>query len=96
MHELEIQPLARRDLKEIWIYTYETWDAEQADRYLRDLGSKIALLESNPRLGRTRDDVRPGCRSLEVNRHVVYYRIDGAAVRVLRVLHDRMDPERRL
>jgi plasmid stabilization system protein ParE len=44
-----------------------------------------------PELGRPRHDVGPGCRSLPVGQHVIWYRIEKGTVRILRILHARMD-----
>jgi len=96
MYDLELQHRARQDLKEIWRFSCETWNEQQADKYLRQLAEKTALLRTNPNLGRRRDEVRPGYRSLVVNRHVVYYLVEEDSVRIVRVLHDGMDPERHL
>ncbi|WP_368072138.1 type II toxin-antitoxin system RelE/ParE family toxin [Actinomyces sp. oral taxon 175] len=42
----------------------------------------------------TRDEVRPGYRSRAVGSHVVFYVISDGGVDVIRVLHQRMDPDR--
>ncbi|WP_375263917.1 type II toxin-antitoxin system RelE/ParE family toxin [Palleronia sp.] len=33
MKTYDLTPAAEEDLREIWRYTYETWGADQADRY---------------------------------------------------------------
>lgn len=63
---------------------------------MRDLNSKMAKLTSNPNLGRPCDELRPGYRSLPINRHIVYYTLEKPVVRVVRVLHGRMDPDQHL
>jgi toxin ParE1/3/4 len=96
MYELEVQHRARRDLKEIWSDSFKSWNEKQADRYLRDLNAKLVKLKLNPNLGRARDELRPGYRSLAINRHVVYYTVEEPVVRIIRVLHGRMDPDQHL
>jgi toxin ParE1/3/4 len=96
MYELEVQQRARSDLKRIWSYSFETWNEEQATKYLRGLNAKITILKRNPNLGRPRDGLRPGYRSLAVGRHVVYYTIGESVIRIVRVLHGRMDPGQHL
>ena len=41
---------AEEDLRAIWSYTYETWGAHQADRYLDQIEacSEDGALQSNP------------------------------------------------
>lgn len=86
------RPLAREDLIGIWRYTYEEWGEQQADKYLDELEAGIAQLRDNPKLGRARDEVRRGYRSLTVNQHIVFYTLDAEVIRIVRVLHARMDP----
>lgn len=53
----------------------------------------IARLKEYPELGKARDDVRPGYRSLRINEHIVYYTVTPSVIRIVRVLHVRMEPE---
>ena len=103
---------AEQDLAEIARYTVATFGAGQAMRYAELIEQGLALLAEDPRrpASRERDELRPGVRSLHLSRaaarrhaaaHVLYYHIaveaDGAhAVVILRVLHERMEPLRRL
>lgn len=90
------RPLARKDLIGIWLHTCEVWGEEQADKYLDELDAGIALLRDHPRLGRARDDVRQGYRSLAINQHVIFYTMQSDVIRIVRVLHARMDPDSQL
>ena len=74
--------------------TLRTWGDDQAIRYLDDLEACCQMLAGNPALGRRCDDVRPGLRRMERGRHVVFYREDARGILVLRILHQRMLPER--
>jgi len=80
-----LTPAARRDLSRIWDYSEERWGLQQAEVYLRDLQTCLE---------RPRDEVRPGYRSRAVGSHVVFYVISDGGVDVIRVLHQRMDPDR--
>ena len=88
--------LAESDLIGIWEYSFEQWDAVQADKYLDELNNGIQLLADNPELGANRDYVREGYRVLFVNRHAVYYIVTPSGIRVVRVLHEEMDPGKHL
>ncbi|NCC85319.1 MAG: type II toxin-antitoxin system RelE/ParE family toxin [Clostridia bacterium] len=96
MREIVKRPRARQDLKDIWRYSFETWGEIQADTYLAELDAGIACLRTNAALGKPRDDLRPGYRSLRINEHMIYYRVTPSVIRVVRVLHVRMDPDRHL
>jgi toxin ParE1/3/4 len=84
---------ARNDLRGIWRKTYDKWGSQQADKYLDEINASIELLKDNPRLGKSRERLRPGYRSLHINRHIVYYRLEPSLIRIIRVLYDGMDPD---
>ena len=88
--------LAELDLIEIWGYSFEQWDADQADKYLDELDRGINLLADNPELGVSREEVREGCRVLFINSHAIYYTITLSAIFIVRALHEQMDAGRHL
>lgn len=89
-----LSPEAWDDLDDIAAYGLLTWGEAQRDRYL----ATRALLPrgENPRLGRARNDLRQGYRSLVASQHSVVYEITADAIRVVRILHNRMDSQRTL
>lgn len=103
---------AGQDLAEIARYTVETFGAQQAMRYADLIEHGLALLVEEPHrpASRNRDELRPGVRSFHLSRaaarryaasHVLYYHIAARAdgmqdVVILRVLHERMEPLKRL
>ena len=96
MAELVLRSRARDDLIGIWRFTCREWSEAQADHSLREIDAGFTRLWDNPRLGRARDEVRQGYRSLRINQHVAFYTLAGESVRIVRVLHARMDPEAHL
>ncbi|MEQ8294722.1 MAG: type II toxin-antitoxin system RelE/ParE family toxin [Roseovarius sp.] len=50
----------------------------------------------NPRIGTDCSDLLPGCWRLITGRHLAFYEVDGAAIFVIRVLHQSMDVPRHL
>jgi toxin ParE1/3/4 len=91
VREIVRLPRARRDLIDIWLYTAEQWDEEQADRYLRHLDDAIRQLAENPFLGSDCSHVRKGHRRVPAGRHRIFYRFDKDRVEIVRVLHASMD-----
>jgi toxin ParE1/3/4 len=92
-----LSPAAQADLEEIWDYTAERWDVDQAEEYLRGLQHPIERAAANPRVGRSCDEIRPGYRQLAAGSHTLYYRLSAdGTVDVVRVLHQRMDVDRHL
>ena len=86
---LIIAPRARRDDESVLLYTLREWGEEQEAIY-------AAALRSHPRLGRARDDLRPGYRASLVEQHVIYYRLTSTAIVALRILHGRANARRAL
>lgn len=90
-----LSPLAEADLEEIWRYTFERWSAEQADRYVLDLIAAFEDLATGRKTGRP-VDIRAGYLKQVAGSHVIYFRRVDACVDVIRILHGRMDVNRRL
>ena len=65
---------------------------EQAERYVRMLFGEFARLADKPLVGRSYDNYRVGLRGYSCGKHVVLYRVlSRSKVRIVRILHDRMD-----
>lgn len=96
MRRVEHSRRARRDLVEIWFYTFERWGEAQADAYLRTINAAVERLASKPDLGLDFRHVRPGYRRLSIQRHRVFFVVDEDVIDIKRVLHDRMDIEGQL
>lgn len=96
MSSIALSRRAKADLDEIWEYSAERWGEEQADRYVENLRHAIEKLASSPSRGR-----REVYREIEYVKqtsgsHVVYCRATPRGLRVVRILHQRMDHERHL
>ncbi len=89
-------PKAEIDLENIWLYSFKKWSEDQADKYYDELTEGMNSLLENPLLGKSRDEVRKGYRSIHINRHVIYYRLLEETIDIVRVLHERMIPEKHL
>jgi toxin ParE1/3/4 len=93
---LRVSAKAQCDLEEIWRYTLETWSEDQADLYVGQVRAAMELLTRNPGLSRAADDIRPGLRKYTVGSHILFVRLDTSSIRLVRVLHGRMDARRHL
>jgi toxin ParE1/3/4 len=67
----KISKEALSDLEKIWLYTFETWSLEQADRYINLLMDEIEYLTLNPKSGKDYSHVRRGYFSSRVKSHVL-------------------------
>ena len=69
---------------------------EQRNRYLARLDACFHLLAREPHRGHACDDIRLGYRKYHVGRHLIFYRESPEGVKIIRILHDRMDIETHL
>lgn len=80
---------------EIADYTLDTWGEAQANHYLTGFEACFRQLAQAPGMGRACDEIRPGYRRVEHDRHVVIYRADCDGIFISRILHQRMMPKLR-
>ncbi|WP_040577912.1 type II toxin-antitoxin system RelE/ParE family toxin [Methylopila sp. M107] len=85
---------ADEDLIEIWSYIAAD-DAAAADRVIDAIGSRWLQLLRHPYSGVAREDVGRGVRHLVAGRYLTLYRLSGADIEILRVLHGRRRLDRR-
>ena len=88
---------AQIDLEQIWIYTFENWSIDQADRYLNLLIDEMEYLSLKPNSGFNFDHIRTGYWRTKVKSHFIFYRINQSTeLEIIRILHERMDVENQL
>ena len=93
----EISEKANEDFNDIWLYTFETWSQEQADRYYNLILDEIEYIAENFESGKSMEHLRKGYRATKVKSHIIFYRKSKRdTVEIIRVLHQRMDIENRL
>jgi toxin ParE1/3/4 len=64
----------------------------QQSAYRAVIYQALDMLSRHPQAGRPRDDLFPGCRSIQVEQHVIYFHQPRAQeIDVLRILHHRQD-----
>ena len=86
-----LSPAARADVEEIWDYTIRNWGEAQAERYTRHIHDACEALGNGTLSGRSAEDIRAGYRKAAVGSHVIFYRVCGDVVEVVRILHRSMD-----
>ncbi len=91
-----ISKRAVSDLEEIWLYTFNTWSVEQADRYYSLIIDEIEYICRNIDSGKSMNFVRKGYRASKVKSHLIFYRVYNDTVEIIRILHERMDIDNRL
>lgn len=93
----KISEKANEDIENIWLYTYENWSQEQADRYYNLILNEIEFIAEHFDSGNSMEHIRAGYRSSRVKSHIIFYKKSSKnIVEIIRVLHQRMDIENRL
>ena len=89
---------ASEDLIKIWYYTMNTWSEEQADIYFQNFIQSFEYIANSPdSVGRSYDYVRTCYRGFRSGKHIIFYRtLKNRKIRIIRILHERMDFERHL
>jgi toxin ParE1/3/4 len=92
-----ISKKANQDIEDIWLYTYENWSLEQADRYYNLILDEIEFIADNFESGKAVDHIKKGYRTSRVKSHIIFYRKSGKnIVEIVRVFHQKMDIENRI
>ena len=80
---------ALRDLENIWIFTFENWSKEQANRYVSLIIEEIEYLANYPDAGHNFGNIIEGYFRSRIKSHFNFYRkirqADG--IEVIRILH---------
>lgn len=82
---------AIKDLEAIWIYTFQNWSLEQADRYHSLIYNEIDFLAGNPASGKDYSHIRKGYKSSKVKSHIIFYKYSVSEIEIIRILHENMD-----
>lgn len=97
MSNYRISDAAIIDLDKIWLYTLETWSAEQADRYYNLLIEEIKYIAIDFESGKEMNHIKSGYRAAKVKSHIIFYKkANDDIIEVIRILHQMMDIPNRL
>lgn len=89
---------AGEDIENIWLYTFENWSLEQADRYINLIFNEIEYLANEPNSGKDFNHIKKNYRCSKVKSHLIFYRFTEKhkGIEIIRILHQRMDIKNRL
>lgn len=91
MAEYRLSPAAQRDLDAIFDYTVAQWGVAQALEYADLIENACTILADAPLRAPACGKIRAGYRRRAVGRHIIYFRMTGAGIAVVRILHQRMN-----
>jgi toxin ParE1/3/4 len=84
-------PNAETNLEQIEEYINENGNLKAAIRVVDQILDVCSGLQAMPRIGKARDDIASGLRSITAGSFVIYYRFDEQQVEILRIWHDHRD-----
>jgi toxin ParE1/3/4 len=87
----QITPTASRDIESIMDYLAEKASLDRAEHFLEKINAKFKALTQFPNLGRKRDELYPGLRSLPLEDYLILYRSIQGEVEVIRVVSGYRD-----
>lgn len=94
MSRVRLSARSEADLHSIWNHIgIENDRPRQAAALIDSIHQKIELLATQPELGESRDDLRPGLRSSTVGNYVVFYFPLTDGVEVVAIIHGARDVE---
>lgn len=82
---------AIRDIEQIADYIAKVAGLVQSERFLSKLEVKFAKIAQFPNLGRRRDEVLPGLRSLTIDNYLILYMPIEQNVEIFRVISGYRD-----
>lgn len=90
-----VSAAARQDMLGIGRFTEHQWGKSKRNDYLAQLDRAFDLISENPLIGSVCDEIIQGYRKYSQGSHMIYYRVTDR-VEIIRILHERMDPDSRL
>lgn len=83
---------ADKDVEEILAYSVKNFGVNQTQHYFASLKERIKLLADNPSMGHSAEDILPEYLRFPHESHIIFYKNLSSSILVVRILHERMDP----
>lgn len=93
MSRIDLKPLAKEDLIEIWQYIAED-NPNNADKFIDSVYEQLDLLSDQPCMGKEREDLATGLYYFPLGNYNAYYTLISNGIEVIRILHGKRDTER--
>ncbi len=96
-NKYRISNQAIEDINNIWIYTFNKWSKEQADRYYDLIIKEIEFISDNFMTGKSVEETRKNYRVTKIKSHLIFYKkLENEIVEIVRIPHQRMDVKKYL
>ena len=89
--QLVFSQTALFDLKQIHGYSAKTWSLRQADTYYFELIDNCKNLLKFPKLGKPYNKLKLKPFGFKVAKHIIFYKIEGQEIQIIRIIHESMD-----
>ena len=83
--------LASRDLESILDYLAEQSSIDAAESFLEKVNQKCQNWVNFPSLGRSRDELFPGIRSLPIEQYLIFYHLQEEEIEIVRIVSEYQD-----
>lgn len=87
---------AGRDIEDILQRSLVEFGLSQAEEYFHSLNQCLETLGDNHEMGNAIEDIRPGYRRFIHGSHLIFYKLYGHGMLIVRILHKHMDVTRHL
>jgi plasmid stabilization system protein ParE len=84
---LSLTKAAQHDIDMLHAHGQKNFGRSVADNYVRQLLDLLDLLEGNPLMGLVRTGFKIELRTIRYREHLVFYRANKRAIKVIRILH---------
>lgn len=89
---IKLSKLAEQDLDDIYDYSLKQFGRQQAREYIEAFRPVFTRLADNPNIGSN----AYGMKKFPCGKHIVFYQVRLERMFIVRILHQRMLPERHL
>lgn len=86
-----ITPCASQDIEAIADYLADQSSLTSAEQFLSSIDSTLQRIAQFPQIGRKRDELYPGSRSLPHKQYLIFYRLLNDDIEVFRVMSGYQD-----
>lgn len=81
---------ALQDLEEIYDFIADD-NSKAALRLIKLFERNCKSIAKTPAIGRRRDELAPGLRSLSIRKYIIFYRYNKSRVEIIRIMHGARD-----
>lgn len=97
MANVVLRQKAIDDLNTIWVYSFEKWSENQANKYYSLIRHACNEIGKNPTIGEVYNEISENLYGLKSGKHILFYQLlSGDEIDVIRILHESMDLKTRM